>query len=181
MTSGSEYNRTADGLWLLVSLVAALSVWILNGAPLFYHDTFGYLEQGHKMVDLFIQSGAEPGGASAKGASVNADGGVVGARSAVYGFLIGGLDRLAGLNLVVFAQLSVVVVTTWMVGRVFRRVGPFRPRDAIFVSIPIFAASLGALPFFVAFLMPDIFTGILLITLSLLVVAWPTMRLWEIC
>ena len=39
-------SRAAALIWLALAFVACMSVTILNGRPLFYYDTRGYIDQG---------------------------------------------------------------------------------------------------------------------------------------
>ena len=62
------------GAWYLAAMLACLSVLLINGTPLYYFDTGGYLAQGEQFLKLVglvqdAQSGGNAGGGAAEAAS----------------------------------------------------------------------------------------------------------------
>ncbi len=176
----------AGPVWIAMALAAMLSVLILNGAPLFYFDTGGYVAQGETALGQLgwradIPAVSTPGqdGAAAPAADVAVKGTVDGSRSAVYALFAGVFDRLGALEGLIALNVIGVFLSVWLMARVVLRSGQ-GTRVAPFVALPIIVASLGSLPFFIAYLMPDALTPIMILNLALLSVYGRQMRWWEI-
>jgi hypothetical protein len=175
-------------LWLALALLACFSVLILNGRPLFYFDTVGYMHQG--LVALQQLGLIDPSTApSAADAAAGTNGGAVpetgaktvdGSRSLLYALVAGLLAHLHALELLVVIHALAVLMAFWLTMRVARRVdGPVASLAAL-TSMPVIAAVTGSMPFFVAYLMPDIFAPVLILCIGTLTVFARQMRWWEI-
>lgn len=169
-------------LWIAAAVLAVLSVLVINGRPLFYFDTIGYVDQGR---DALMQLGlAEaPRAAGAGGgvaAGVEAVRTVDGSRSAFYSLLAGVLSQ-AGLleGLLVFNALG-LFLSVWLLARVAGRVHAPDRSWAAMVCLPLIAASLGSLPFYAAYLMPDLFAPVMILTLAMVTAFGRDMRWWEL-
>ncbi|MCA8881900.1 MAG: hypothetical protein KDA73_18540 [Rhodobacteraceae bacterium] len=162
----------------------ALSVYLANGAPLYYFDTASYLGQGHSMLDAIGFHDRAPAAVPAAGPSpdaTDASGGptdetVDTSRSAAYALGLAILDAIAPIDLTVLANLALVWTATVLVTR---QLGPPGETTRL-AAIGLIAGTLGALPFYVAFLMPDIFTPVLLLMLALLCTYGPGLDRWEL-
>lgn len=178
-------------LWTLAAALACLSVLILNGGPLFYYDTAGYVDQGSTALrQLGIAPAPSPDPATAApeaaapigGAGGSAGGGVGtvdGSRSAVYAIVAGLLAHLGALDAIVALNLVAVLLALWLPVRVAVRTGLLDGPVARGVALPLIVASLGSLPFYIAYLMPDIFAPVLLILAATFAGFGRSMRAWE--
>lgn len=180
-------TRARGWIWLAVAVLACLSVLILNGRPLFYFDTIGYVEQGGAaLADLGLtaplpRAPTPEAAAVADGASaVSAPRTVDGSRSAVYAVLNGVLAQLGVLEALLALNVVAVLVAVWLPMRVaHRRWGGLAPVSRL-VAWPVIAASVGSLPFYVAYLMPDTFAPVLILVAATLTVLGRDMRPGEI-
>ena len=167
-------------LWFGAALAACLSVALINGGGLTYFDTASYLAQGDTaLTSLGIIPAPEPTGAdgAGPGASVD-DGQVVGSRSAIFSGLLAALNRFASLNLLVLLNSVLIFAAVLIPVRAARRslglVTPLAP----LVAGPILLACLTSLPFYVAYLMPDMFAPVLILGIAALTglgsgMTWP--------
>ena len=165
-----------------VAALASLAVYLWNGAPLFYYDTAGYLSQGHSMVDAISQAvmPAAPvaDGGPAPAAAIAPDTSVDASRSAVYALALASLDALAGLDAAVFVNLALIWLALFLAAR---HLGDPGLGPALRLSsLGLLAASLGALPFYVAFLMPDILAAVMIVLLALIFTYLPKMTRGEL-
>jgi hypothetical protein len=163
------------------ALVLALSVFFANGQPLFYFDTGSYLDQGAKLLGLAPPPVATPAPdvdeTAAPQPAVNsppdepsADATVVGSRSVAYGLMLAVIVALAGLPGVVAVNLSIIWCATWLFARRLAASGPAVLPPGQLAAVGLLAASLGSLPFYVAFAMPDILAPALILMIAVLFV-----------
>ena len=165
--------RLQAALWYGAAILACLSVTLINGGGLSYFDTAGYLEQGQASLASFglTPDATDPeAGDGSAGAQAEDDGVVVGSRSAIYSILVRGTDLVWGLNFLPVLHMAAFLAAMVFAMHVTRRICAPDRAAAPMVAIPIIAAALGALPFYVAFLMPDIFAPILLLMIATLAV-----------
>lgn len=178
-----EAGWLAPVLWLAAALAACLSVLALNGRPLFYLDIWLYVEQGTTalqlagLIDRVPVMAADGGAAGPAGGAAST---VNGSRSVVYAIITGLAVHFGTLSAVVWMNAVLILGTVALVMRVIRRVCWPQAPLAMLIAVPVLAASLGSLPFYVAYLMPDIFTPVLLLMIGLLAVFARQMRGWEI-
>ncbi|MGJ8585556.1 MAG: hypothetical protein ACSHXD_15805 [Marinosulfonomonas sp.] len=161
-------------IWLGLALVACLYVAILNGGPLYYYDSGAYLENGYKVlkqVGLVAPVQAvdtvAAGGAVAQDATPNS---VNGSRSVVYSLFASVIGFGIGLKSLPLFHALLVFWGVYLPIRVACRLYDPDQRVAALFAAPIIAAGFGALPFYVAFLMPDILTGLLLLLIATITV-----------
>ena len=166
--------RVPGWLWYALALAACLSVLAINGRPLFYWDTVGYITQGSEALEQVglidpapaaaDPSGADPAGTAAATPKATVDG----SRSIAYSLFFGALAQLGVLDLADIVHALAVLAAVWLPARIAARVyAPDLPVAAL-VGLPVLAASLGSLPFVVSYLMPDIFAPILLLMIATL-------------
>lgn len=177
-------------LWLTLAVFACLSVYLINGKPLFYFDTVGYVAQGHSgLKHLGIRGAsplAAPGITTEAGdvrepdtTEIEANHTIDGSRSMVYALLSGALARLGAMEGLIFLNVAAVLLAVWLPLRIaIRRWGLHIP-VAKAVALPVIAASFGSLPFFVCYLMPDTFAPVLLLVIATITVFVRQMRPWE--
>ena len=197
-SNGGIVGRSSVGrsvFWLALAVIACLSVLFVNGKPLFYFDTVGYISQGHSALRqlglpaesplagrnaLLAKKAEEAEGSSRGTAEIESENTVDGSRSAVYALMAGALARLGALEGLVALNVLAVLLAVWLPMRVAARRWGLHVPVARAVSLPVIAACFGSLPFFVAFLMPDTFAPVLLLVIATLTVFARHMRAWEI-
>jgi len=125
-------------------LVALLLLWIAfaNGSPLFFPDSGSYLSVSKLL-------------------------GYPWDRPPVYGFAIAPFQLAFGLWGVIVAQ---ALFATWVIGIVLERVTGRRSPLGLVVAAAVLAGA-SSLPWFVGQLMPDLFTGLTILLIFLLVFA----------
>lgn len=174
-------RRMATLLWLAFAFVACMSVTILNGRPLFYYDTRGYIDQGTtglaqlRLIPKSVaqtdapitQSQREAGDVAAPVVNNNT---VDGSRSASYALIAALFAHIHALWTVPLFNAVLAMVAVWLPIRVAHRIYQPDYSVAVLVALPVIAACAGSLPFYVAFLMPDIFTPIMVLMIATLTV-----------
>src|SRR5690606_37013177 len=200
----ADSNATGAGggtgravIWIAVAVIACLSVFLINGRPLFYFDTVGYISQGHtglrqlgirgespmavRMEKIRAQKAAEGVVEGVPDTTeIEAENTVDGSRSTVYALTTALLARFHALEGLMLLNIAAVLIAVWLPMRVAsRRWGlPVPVSEA--VALPVIVACLGSLPFFVAYLMPDTFAPVLLLVIGTLTVFGRGMRPWEV-
>ena len=200
----ADYHTTGAGggtgravLWIAAAVIACLSVFLINGRPLFYFDTVGYISQGHTGLRQLGIKGESPLSArmekirAQKAADaitegvpdtteIEAENTVDGSRSTVYALTSALLARFHALEGLMLLNIAAVLIAVWLPMRVAaRRWGlPVPVSEA--VALPVIVACLGSLPFFVAYLMPDTFAPVLILVFGTLTVFGRGMRPWEV-
>lgn len=173
---------------IAISLLLSLWVFLANGGATFYFDSIAYLDRGHQLLSLLgldltplYEPSATPmateqiiGG---KGAAET----VNGSRSMVFSLLAGGFFWLGAFDGMVLLNAVLGVGAVWLACRVSVRGLAHAPRPSSICIVAIALAALGSLPFYVAFLMPDMLTAILLMSAALLAAYSPRMQVWELC
>lgn len=148
-------------VWTVLLVLSAALLWpvLLNGGPLTFFDTVGYLEQGRSAVSLVVDkiaallSPAQSGIGGAVSAVVEEPSFL---RSVVYPVFayIGSLGPL-GLTGTVFLQSVIVAV---LVGIVAGREAVASPKRATVLTVICVAFT--SLPWTVSTLMPDVFASV---------------------
>ena len=100
---------------------------------------------------------------------------VMGARSPWYGVFIWPLQRYATIWSVAIVQS---VVGAWLIWLLWRTLAPDAPA---WTSLAVQGATalVSTLPFIAGFVMPDVFTAYLILSTTLLLVAWERLVRWE--
>ncbi len=199
--SGSMSGRSGLGravLWIALAVLACLSVFLVNGRPLFYFDTVGYISQGHTALRQLGIRGESPlaarteklaaeqaanaaaGIAPPDTTEIAAENTVDGSRSSVYAIAAGLLARLHALEGLIFLNVLAILIAVWLPMRVAARRWGLPVPVSQAVAMPIIVAGLGSMPFFVAYLMPDTFAPVLLMVVATLTVFGRHMRPWEL-
>ncbi len=190
--SGTMSGQTSVGravFWLALAVIACLSVFLINGRPLFYFDTVGYISQGHSGLSKLGIRGESPltlrriesGGAGVPDTTeIEADHTVDGSRSTVYALVTAAFARIGAVEGLIALNVIAVLMAVWLPMRVAARRWGLHLPVAQAVAMPVIVASLGSLPFFVAYLMPDTFAPVLLLVIATLTVFSRQMKNWEI-
>lgn len=184
-------------LWIAAAVIACLSVFLINGRPLFYFDTVGYISQGHTGLRQLGLKGESPlairiekikAQKAADGTAepapdtteIEAENTVDGSRSTVYALTTALLARLHALEGLMLLNIVAVLIAVWLPMRVAERRWGLPVPVSEAVALPVIVACLGSLPFFVAYLMPDTFAPVLLLVIATLTVFGRSMRPWEV-
>lgn len=180
-------NGLASVLWIATAVILCLSVLFINGRPLFYFDTLGYLSQGHTGLTklgfkaespLAERVSTSPASTPAM-AKIDADETVDGSRSSVYALVSAALARLEVLEVLIAMNVAAVLLAVWLPMHIATRRWGLHMSVAQAVSLPVIVASLGSLPFFVSYLMPDTFAPVLLLVIASITVFGRQMTPWE--
>lgn len=154
---------------LLVGVLIVMSLPILNGGPAIYFDTPAYLQPAAKVGRaLFsIDSNVEPVGyTSQQTAAIDSPEGekvVTSGRSLYYGlFLYLGWETSLWIPVAIQA-----LVLSWLVLILFRMISPQAPHYSALATLFLISIFSSA-SFFAGLLMPDIWAGIMILTLALL-------------
>lgn len=178
-----------NGSWLTATVLMCLALWPLNRAPLFYVDTAAYLAQGNAILDSIssmlgnsVLSDSAPG--TAETGQAPKDDVVIGSRSATYAVFLTLLNRIAGLGSVLIVQSVLFVFTVWLAVRLAARStmpSPGGPpaNTSRTAALMVGGACLGSAPFYTIYLMPDIFTPMLILLIAALTLFTGAMRPWE--
>lgn len=191
-----DYNKLTGVLWLSVAFMACLSVFAINRAPLFYFDTPAYFSHGSELLNQLGLTTADlenidevaPDAPEAIADEEDLDEGgpevlddfVNGSRSAVYALLTTFVALGAGFSAMPFVNVGVLFLAIWLTVRVATRQDASALSPPATIALPIIVASLGSLPFYVAYIMPDIFTGVMIISVAAITIFGRSMKFWEL-
>ncbi|TMV07025.1 cytochrome d ubiquinol oxidase subunit II [Ruegeria sediminis] len=169
---------------LAATVVICLSVLIINRGPLFYFDTGSYFRQGNVALSMVLPPASRETGETAaskrpKAEVADEDDTAGGSRSMAYALLVAAFWRADALAGVAVVQLAAVLLAVWLAMRMLQRTADTGRSTLELVTIPLLAAATTSLPFYVAYVMPDIFAAIMLILIAAVVAAGSQMRLAE--
>lgn len=183
-TDDAMRSRWAITLLLLgVTIAASLSVLAINRGPLVYFDTGSYVRQGNVVLSMVLPAAGEPDSAARETQktrnTADDDQTAGGSRSIFYAVLVAGFWRVGWLAGLAWLQLGLVLMAVWLAMRMLGRAAPTTRSTAQMVCLPLLAASTTSLPFYVAYVMPDIFTPVMLILVAAVVAAGHRMHVAE--
>jgi len=182
-------SRLATTAWFFLAVVSCLWVYWLNGVPLIYEDTGIYLYLGNVFLETAGLLDASGAGAAAEAASTvggeagtrSDDGMVQASRALAYGVFLVVVGLIFDYSAVVYLQAIALILTVYIVCSAALRAILTVMSGWQVTALMLVAASLGSAPFYVAFLMPDIFAPILILAVAGLATLGRNMKLWEIC
>lgn len=169
----------ANTIWIVLAFLACASVLLLNGRPLFYYDTVGYVDQGR--VALKQLGLIHPTGSGALGQAGSETGHTVdGSRSPSYSLFAGVFAQAGVLEALLAMSAGALFLAVWLLARVAVRV--FAPGASIAASacLPLIVAGFGSLPFYIAYLMPDILAPVMILAIATVTAFGRDMRVWEL-
>ena len=164
---------------VLAAVIACLSVLLINGGPLYYFDTGSYIRQGSVALNSIfppVTEGGTPGGAY----TADDDNTATGSRSLIYGLIMATFLRANALNAVPILHMFVVLLTAWLLAKTASRSLNVAPNTTVLTTVPLLVAASTSLPFYIAYMMPDIFAPVMLIMIAALTAFGRTMRIWEL-
>lgn len=177
ITGDETSGRVTGALWIAAALLLCLSVLILNGRPLFYFDTIGYIDQGQSILEkLNILPPPEapavsadttaPAAAPAAPPAEPKDKTVDGSRSIFFSILMGGLAALGTIEVVNLLNAAAIILALWLPLRVASRLHAAPFGVPAMIAMAVAAAALGSMPFFVAYLMPDTMAPVMILAIA---------------
>ncbi len=170
-TTPADRSLGRSILWVALAVFASLYVTAINGGPLFYYDSAGYLDNGFMVMRMLGMLQTETiGGAGAGGGEALGDGTVNGSRSVVYSILVAVASARFGIIAIPFLHLAVFLITAALVIRVVGRSLNTSAPGARAFGIAVAVAGLSSLPFYIAYFMPDILAGVLVLCITLVAV-----------
>ena len=178
-TAGRGPRRGRSFLLLAVTIAVCLAVLIINRGPLYYFDTGSYIRQGDVALNMLLPASQE-GGGSGVARGVDEDNTASGSRSLIYGMILAVFFRAEALFAVPLLHLAATFLAVWLAANAARRCLDSPPKLDVRVAFPLLAAASTALPFYIAYMMPDIFAPIMLIMIAALSAFGRDMSLWEL-
>ena len=166
--------------WCMAALAGMMAVLLINGAPLFYFDTAGYLRQGDsifQILNLFQPVVTNPNRSIAELATN--DGIVIGSRSVVYAIFLSLISVIGPLWIAVATQAAILAATIWLICSKATEAAKLDLSPLKITAVVLFAASLGSAGFYIASLMPDIFAPVLLLSMAALIAFAPVLQFWS--
>ncbi|MFG6540394.1 hypothetical protein [Sulfitobacter sp. M22298] len=182
--SGGSPRRFRGALLVAATVVICLAVLIINRGPLYYFDTGSYFRQGNIALSLILPAPKPAGaqnGASGSQAEQNGEEDEVtgGSRSMAYALLVATFWRGDALGAVAGVHLAALLFAVWLTMRLLQRSAQTGRSTLQLVTIPLLAGAVTSLPFYIAYVMPDIFTSVMLILIAAVVAAGRYMNLIE--
>ncbi|MFZ1661651.1 MAG: hypothetical protein WAT77_06795 [Paracoccaceae bacterium] len=179
--SGKRADRLAV-LWYVCAFLAVMSVVLVNGRPLFYFDTIGYVDQGSEALrQLHIVAPEQTSSAATlSGGTESAVKTVDGSRSPFYSLIAGIFSHLGMLEGLLLFNATALFLAVWLITRVALRTHVASMSMAAATCLPLIIASLGSLPFYAAYLMPDLLAPVLVLIISALTAFGRNMLRWEL-
>lgn len=177
--------RWFGGLLLLAAtVIACLTVLTINRGPLVYFDTGSYFRQGNIALSMILPAPAPQDGIAAQspGAAAGKDDDETagGSRSIVYALLVAAFWRVDALGGVAVVQLALLMLAVWLAMRLLERSAPTGRTPIVLITLPLLAAATTSLPFYVAYIMPDIFTSVMLILIAAVVASGRQIQIGEV-
>ena len=160
--------------------ILCLSVLLLNGGPLFYYDTGSYIRQGDVALNMILPPDQTGGSGAEISDGVDGDDTASGSRSLLYGIIMAVFFRVGALSAVPFLHFGAIVLTIFLMVNAAKRCLDCPMATLNMMAFPLLAAAGTALPFYIAYMMPDIFAPILLIVIAALATFGWKMSLWEL-
>lgn len=164
---------------LVIVVLAAMFTWpaIINKFPLVFYDTSTYLIRAKAGLDLLLHQDAAllQAGSHAARASGTASAGYVGStnpfflRPFTYSAFLGPFASSLTFVAVPFAQ---GLIAAYILRRLFTILGAVQNR--VVLALGAMLALFSSLPIQVSYVMPDVFTGLVVIASFVTVVSWRT-------
>ena len=184
VSSGRKW-RAGSFLLLLAAVAICLAVLAINRGPLYYFDTGSYFKQGNAALSLILPESVQKTDPSTAGQGGNntakaEDDTTDGSRSMVYALLVAAFWRIGALGGIGLMNLAAVFASVWLVTRVACRVVPLGHSNLQLTAIPLLVAGATSLPFYIAYVMPDIFAPVMIILIAGVVAMGRDMRVSEL-
>jgi putative flippase GtrA len=180
-------RRVLSLLPILVGTLMLMGVVLLNGRPSVFTDTDDYFVEGRTFAytmayALHLKAPDPPpttpediADAKQAAADLHMSHTEIGARSPYYGLLLYGTQRIGTIWLTTAVQAA---IGAWLVFLLWRTALPGAPRWTAYAAEGLVALG-STLPFFAAFMMPDVFSGYAVAATGLLLAFWEKLARWE--
>lgn len=155
-------------LLLAMTAVLCLAVLMINRGPLYYYDTGSYIYQGNAALDMILPAPAEAEGGDAEHGGADDDDTTSGSRSLIYGVIVALFVRAGFIPGVAVLHLVMTLLAAGVAVSAARRYLNPPPNAVALLTVPLLAAAATSLPFYIAYVMPDIFAPVLLIAIAAL-------------
>lgn len=174
-------KRLSSAVSVLFGTIMLLAILGVLGRPSVFPDTDAYVRYGGGFYHLVAQTlrlePPTPPPDSAEEATdrredLSMDLTVMAARSPWYGAFMWPLQRYGTIWLVALVQSA---VGAWLIWLLWRTAAPGAPLWTAYAAQGATAIA-STLPFVAGFIMPDVFTGYLILGLTLLLVCWDRLR-----
>ncbi len=182
--SSGRASRPGQIVLLLAALSICLAVLAINRGPLYYFDTGSYFNQGNAALSLVLPSrgpkkGTATPGQTGQKTAKDDDDTAGGSRSMIYALLVAAFWRAGALGGIALMNMAAVLMSVWLVARVACRAVPLGRSKLQLTAIPLLAAGTTSLPFYIAYVMPDIFAPIMILMIAVMASMPRDMRLLE--
>jgi hypothetical protein len=177
-------KRAQGAVSVLIGTLMLLGVLGVLGRPAVFPDTWAYVNYGGRFYHLVAQTvklepppDAPDTPEDARQAKIDQsyELTVMGARSPWYGAFIWPLQRYGTIWSVAIVQS---VVGAWLIWLLWRTLVPDAPAWTSW-AVQGATALVSTLPFIAGFVMPDVFTAYLILSIALLLVGWERLHRWE--
>ncbi|SLN76002.1 hypothetical protein RUM8411_04312 [Ruegeria meonggei] len=155
-------------LLLVMTAILCLAVLMVNRGPLYYYDTGSYIYQGNVALDMILPASTEDDGAGAERSDADDDDTTSGSRSLIYGMIVALFVRAGFISGVAVLHLAITLLAAGVAVSAARRYLDPPPNAVGLLTVPLLAAAVTSLPFYIAYVMPDIFAPVLLIAIAAL-------------
>lgn len=173
----------SNTIWIVLAFLACTSVLLINGRPLFYFDTVGYVEQGNVALTQLGVIAPPENAVDATGKQHSQQGEVRtvdGSRSPSYSLLAGIFSQIGALEGLLAISAGALFLAVWLTARVAVRLHAPGLSQAAVASLPLIVASFGSLPFYVAYIMPDLLAPVMILCIATITAFGRGMRAWEL-
>jgi hypothetical protein len=164
--TGTGRRLSSDMALVVLAVLAVASILIVNGGPLFYYDTVGYYDQGTKALQQLGFGETATGGGGAEPAIAGGRT-VDGSRSPFYSLVAALLARVGLFEGLLLFNALALFGALWLMARLVHRLCLPEANQTEILAVPVIFAAFGSLPFYAAYLMPDLMAPVLLIVLAL--------------
>lgn len=171
-------SSIANWVWLAVAVTACLYVDILNGGPLYYFDTGGYFGNGMKVLRTLGWVATPEGHGLGQGGGD--DGIVNGSRSVTYSVFAAIFGMLLSPQTIPPIHTALLLTSVWLAVRVPLRACDIALSTAKVMALSVVAAAFGSMSFYIAFVMPDLMSAVLILLAALVGTFGRKMRGWEL-
>lgn len=182
MATGGARQKLVTALWAGVLALLLLLPGMINGDPLLFPDSMGYFHAGEAAAGEAqkLISPKDAGGTStapAKTLEERQSDNISTARSAYYGLFFWLMHRIGGEWGLPLAQIAITVLSLQLaLPHLF---APGARRSALAQCSVALIALVGGLGAFAITIMPDIFSGLMILGLAILLIRWRRLSVGE--
>lgn len=184
----STRGAFSAGVCLVLAVLGCLWVWAANGGPLFYFDSVSYVLRGLQafqqlgLIDPSSDTLLQLSGAGGDAVAGKADsaGTVDGSRSLVFSILLFLFALTGHVEWFLLFNAGITVGIIWILARVVLQGYSTGLSSSQLTLIAILVCATGALPFYVAYLMPDLLAGLFILVAAILIGFGAKLTAWNL-